>query len=200
MEAFLMKKPHIDLQTRSSTSARELLEKYLYGSGDVELILRFAEEHNLEKDNLVWLLTGILKVGSNLVNDLLRATQYTGEVIAVAETQRRTSMQDAEELAGRLVAQISTAASQSAGQLDMRIAKIERLGRDVSQLAAHFASAHGEFKYTRDSFQKFIETEMRVWAIEFLARAREQLNPQPWRLYTISAVQTALIIGLLIWR
>src|SRR3546814_9171516 len=98
MEAFLMKKPHIELQNLSSTSARELLEKYLYGSGDVELILRFAEEHNLEKDNLVWLLTGILKVGSNLVNDLLRATQNTGEVIAVAETQRRTSMQDAEEL------------------------------------------------------------------------------------------------------
>ena len=32
------------------------------------------------------------------------------------------------------------------------------------------------------------------------ARAREQLNPQPWRLYAISAVQTAMIIGLFFWR
>lgn len=141
-----------------------------------------------------------LKAGSNLANDLLRATQHTEVVIAGAETQRRMSMQDAAELADRLADQMSTAASQSAEQLDVRIAKIERLGRDVGQLAADFASTHAEFKYTRDSFQKFIETEMRVCAIEFLARAREQLNPQPWRLYTISAVQTALIIGLFIWR
>ncbi len=195
-----MEKHHIGLHPLSSASARELLEKYTYGSGDVELILRFAEDHNLDKDNLVWLLTSILKVGSNLVNDLLRAIQHTGEMIAVAETQRRTSMQDAAELADRLAAQMSTAASQSAGQLDMRIAKIERLGRDVGKLAADFERAHADFKYTRDSFKKFVETEMRVWAIEFLARAREQLNPQPWRLYAISAVQTAMIIGLFFWR
>lgn len=195
-----MKKPHIDLQTLSSTSARELLEKYLYGSGDVELILRFAEEHNLEKDNLVWLLTGILKVGSNLVNDLLRATQYTGEVIAVAETQRRTSMQDAEELADRLAAQMSTAASQSAGQLDIRIAKFERLVRGVDQLAADFNNAHADFKGTRTHFKKFLEIEMHYWARNFVDGAREQLNPQPWKVYAISAVQTALIIGLFIWR
>lgn len=195
-----MEKPHIVLDPLSSVSARELLEKYLYGSGDVELILRFAEEHNLEKDNLVWLLTSILKVESNLVNDLLNAIRHTTEILNATDAHRQTSKKDAAELADRLVAQIATAAAHGAGQLDLRIAKIERLMGDVNKLAADFETAHANFKGTRTYFKKFIETEMRDWAIAFLARAREQLNPQPWRLYAIGAVQTAMIIGLFIWR
>ena len=48
-----MKKPHIDLQTLSSTSARELLEKYLYGSGDVAGSLGVTIANTRYRNNLI---------------------------------------------------------------------------------------------------------------------------------------------------
>ena len=45
-----------------------------------------------------------------------------------------------------------------------------------------------------------VRTAARILGEHEMRDTREQLNLQPWRLYTISAVQTALIIGLFIWR
>lgn len=45
-----------------------------------------------------------------------------------------------------------------------------------------------------------IRTAARIPGVNEMQKTGEQLNPQPWTLYAITAVQTALIIGLFIWR
>lgn len=110
-------------------SARELLERYTYGPGEIEAILRFADENNLLKDDFVWLLTAVLKVNTNLVAELLQAIVAGESWKGGMHDLWRDMSQHLIGLKDQLVGQIECAAARSAGDIAVQVA-----GGDGSRL------------------------------------------------------------------
>ena len=113
---------------RPVASARQLLERFYHGHGpEVEQILRFAHDHKLNEDNLVFLLVSILKGNVELVRCILLAIDDVIRVIDNSEDAGKKLR----ALTQALIAQIEAAANRSAGRLNLAA---DRLSTTVAQV------------------------------------------------------------------
>lgn len=119
-------------------SARELLELFHYGHyHEVEQILRFAREHRLEDDNLVFLLVAILKGNETLVQCILEAIVGTERVI----DNSREAGKELRALEQQIIAQVEGAAARSAGRLNLAADRLTRTVAQVDELCEGILSA-----------------------------------------------------------
>lgn len=134
---------------RPVASARQLLERFYYGHGpEVEQILRFAHDHKLDEDNLVFLLVSILKGNEELVRYILQAIDSTDRVIDNSKEAGRKLR----ALEQSLVAQIEEAANRSAGRLNMAadrltatVAQVDRLCNGIEVATRELVRCGGVF-------------------------------------------------------
>jgi hypothetical protein len=151
------------------TSARDLLERYTYGPGEIETILRFADEHNLLKDDFVWLLTSVLKVNTNLVTELLQA-------IAAGESWKsdmnglwRDMSQHLVGLKDQLVGQLEGAAARSAGDIAVQVARLEALIQGMAAFNRNMVAVAKDFRAAREVFSRTLDTADQGSAFKLVA-------------------------------
>ena len=209
--------PDIPREPIAPASARELLEKYLYGQDDVNVILRFAEEHRLSKDSMVWLLTSILKINTNLVVELLSAIKGVDEAISRSEAWSRKQAGGMEELGQRLRTQISQAANNGAATLDLKLAKVSALMREFEKFTDNLSAAARDFASASEAFKKLINAkdtesalkaltdaitrnakqEVRKFALEMMDQLSLYRHRKPTGLYIISLLNLAGVAAII---
>ncbi len=150
-------------------SARELLERYTYGPGEIEAILRFADENNLLKDDFVWLLTAVLKVNTNLVAELLQAIVAGESWKGGMHDLWRDMSQHLIGLKDQLVGQIECAAARSAGDIAVQVARLEVMARDLAAFNKNMVVVAKDFRATRDVLSRTLDTADQGSAFKLLA-------------------------------
>lgn len=160
------------------TNARELLEAYTYGQGDTELILRFAEEYGLSKDNYVWLLTAVLKVNTNLVIQLLQAIAAGEEWTQAMNSFGRESRKAMQALCDQLIGQIEAAGNRNAGQIAVEVSRLEKLVGELRVFNKHFLAASQDFQSAQALFKKVYDAPDQKSAIAaLLEQSSKALQP-----------------------
>jgi hypothetical protein len=139
-----------DKSDDGATSTRVLLERYCYGhTPDVEAILRFAHDHRLTEDNLVFLLVAILKVNEGIVGNLLTAITSADRVIDNA----RHAGQALRTLSQTETAQIEAAGIRAAGHLNVAADRLMRTAGKTEQLCEQILAASGDLKAAHGAFE-----------------------------------------------
>ncbi|MFK3889744.1 hypothetical protein [Sphingomonas sp. NPDC079357] len=199
-------------------SARELLEKYTYGDDDVNLILRFAEKHGLGKDSMVWLLTAILKVNTNLVTTLLRAIGGVEQTVEGTKDWSRAQAAAIQAMGQQLQAQIREERNTTAGQLTQAVADARELTNTLKRVARSLDTAARDFEKTREVFGHLIKAddtdsalaalvekvtvgaklEAKHFVLETLADWDIRTNPPPLGLYLLTVLQIALTLAVIV--
>ncbi|WP_066663865.1 MULTISPECIES: hypothetical protein [unclassified Sphingomonas] len=134
----------------NAASARALLERYLYGHApEVEAVLRFAHDHRLDEDNLVFLLVAILKVNETTVRLLLTSVADADRVIENA----RKMGKDLHALSQKLIAQQEAAAIRAAGHLNVAADRFSGLMVRANDLGDRLLVASGELQAARGVFE-----------------------------------------------
>ncbi|MBA4763128.1 hypothetical protein [Sphingomonas sp.] len=135
-------------------SARVLLERYCYGhTPDVEAILRFAHEHQLTEDNLVFLLVAVLKVNEGIVGNLLSAITSADRVIDNA----RHAEQALRTLSQTEIAQIEAAGIRAAGHLNVAADRLMRTAAQAERLCERILAAGGDLSAAHGAFEHAVE-------------------------------------------
>ncbi|WP_422058119.1 hypothetical protein [Sphingomonas sp.] len=137
-----------------ATSARALLERYCYGhTPDVEAILRFAHDHRLTEDNVVFLLVAILKVNERIIGNLLTAIASADRVIDNA----KHAGQALRTLSQTEIAQIEAAGIRAAGHLNVAADRLMRTAAKAEQLCERILAAGGDLTAARGAFEHAAE-------------------------------------------
>ncbi|PKP92680.1 hypothetical protein DAH66_02525 [Sphingomonas koreensis] len=149
-----MSTPISDSSDDGAPSARVLLERYCYGhTPDVEAILRFAHDHRLTEDNLVFLLVAILKVNEGIVGNLLTAITSADHVIDNA----KHAGQALRTLSQTEIAQIEAAGIRAAGHLNVAADRLMRTAAEAEQLGERMLAASGDLIAARGAFEHATE-------------------------------------------
>lgn len=134
-------------------SARELLEGFLYGHvAEIEAIIRFARQHGLDDDNLVFLLVSILKVNEVLVQRLLSAIDAAERVI---DNSKQAGSQ-LRALAQTLTAQMAEVANSNAGHLNLAADRLTRSIVRAEDLCGHIVRASQDLQGARSAFEQAV--------------------------------------------
>ncbi|TKD50608.1 hypothetical protein [Sphingomonas baiyangensis] len=143
-----------DRADNDAASARVLLERYCYGhTPEVEAILRFAHDHHLTEDNLVFLLVAILKVNEGIVGNLLTAITSADRVIDNA----KHAGQALRTLSQTEIAQIEAAGIRAAGHLNVAADRLMRTAAKAEGLCAQMLAASGDLKAAHGAFEHAAE-------------------------------------------
>jgi len=149
-----MSAPNSDQFNDGAASARVLLERYCYGhTPDVEAILRFAHDHRLTEDNLVFLLVAILKVNEGIVGNLLTAITSADRVIDNA----RIAGQALRTLSQTEIGQIEAAGLRAAGHLNVAADRLMRSAAKAEQLCERILAAGGDLNAAHGAFEHAAE-------------------------------------------
>jgi hypothetical protein len=148
------------------SSARVLLEQLCYGhSIEVAAILRFADAHQLQRDDLVFLLVSILKVNEVLVFNLLEAAELIARLVDDARTESARIVNDAKahnranaakltSLAEGLIARIEVAAKDAAIPLNKAASRFESAVQQTNDLASGLAVLGRDFRSASEAVRK----------------------------------------------
>ncbi len=209
------------------SSARNLLEQLCYGhSIEVTAILRFADEHQLQRDDLVFLLVSILKVNEGLVFNLLEAAELIAQLIASARTEAAGIVSDAgtraaelTSLTAGLVARIEEAAKNAAIPLGEAASRIESAVQQTDGLARGLAVLGRDFRSTSEAVRKlsgsddstriiagmhdFIGMQARDYltahGMEVIREMRLQSRYRSWVSSAGGTVNVIAVVSLVIW-
>lgn len=160
-------------------TARELLEKFHGGhTEDVERILRFASEHHLENDDMVFLLTAILKGNENLVLLLLKALIAAEQTLLNFDLRTKRLMMHTKQV---MIGQIEEATSRATGRLNTAADRVSGTIKIAEELSVQLACSSQDVRSARDTLQRMIELPEGTAAVDRLwirvgAEAREYLR------------------------
>ena len=134
-------------------SARALLEGFVYGHvAEIEAIIRFARQHGLDDDNLVFLLVSVLKVNEVLVQRLLSAIDAAERVI---DNSKQAGSQ-LRALAQTLTAQMAEVANGNAGRLNVAADRLTRSILRAEELSGNVVAASQDLQRARGAFEQAV--------------------------------------------